>query len=74
MKSMSYGRMSGIVLALLASWVALGVARTSAGQSDEAAIREVFDQQTAAWNRGTPWLLWMAIGSRRRRSLWAPGE
>ena len=52
MKSMSYGRMSGIVLALLASWVAVGVARTSAGQSDEAAIREVFDQQTAAWNRG----------------------
>jgi uncharacterized protein (TIGR02246 family) len=38
--------------ALAASWLAIRPISAQGSQSEEAAIREVFDKQTAAWNRG----------------------
>ena len=40
------------VAALTATWLAARPSSAKGSQTDEAAIREVFDKQTAAWNRG----------------------
>jgi uncharacterized protein (TIGR02246 family) len=46
------GLAAGCALALAASWLAVRAIPARGGESDEAAIRKVFDDQTAAWNRG----------------------
>jgi len=52
MKSIRYRIGVGLALVLLASIAGLALQRASAAAGEEAAIRDVFEKQTAAWNRG----------------------
>ena len=55
MRFLGLGRVAGWGLLLVAALAALGALPAQSGNgtaADEAAIRDVFDKQTAAWNRG----------------------
>jgi uncharacterized protein (TIGR02246 family) len=52
MKSIRYRRFAILPLVLAASCAGIAVHRTLPAASEEAAIRDVFEKQTAAWNRG----------------------
>lgn len=55
MRFLGLGRVAGWGLLLAAALAALGALPAQSGNgtaADEAAIRDVFDKQTAAWNRG----------------------
>jgi uncharacterized protein (TIGR02246 family) len=52
MRSFIYRISMALLVVLLASLGGLGLQRASAAGNEEVAIRDVFEKQTAAWNRG----------------------